>query len=118
MIWIRKFCMLEFTGGCHCGNISVVYKTTISAKDTVPRACQCSFCRKHATRALSDPSGQLAITITDPARLGRLAAKRGFATPERVIDLTAAEAGEPQASGVLRQGPRPRSEPQASGVLR
>ena len=63
--------MLEFKGGCHCGNISVVYKTTTSAKDAVPRACQCSFCRKHATRALSDPSGHVAITITDPARLGR-----------------------------------------------
>ena len=63
--------MLEFKGGCHCGNISVVYKTTIAAEDAVPRACQCAFCRKHATRALSDPSGQVAITITDAAGLSR-----------------------------------------------
>ena len=63
--------MLKFKGSCHCGNISVVYITTISAKEAVPRACQCSFCRKHATRALSDPSGQLTIYITDPACLGR-----------------------------------------------
>ena len=63
--------MLEFKGGCHCGNISVAYKTTISAKDAKPRSCQCSFCRKHATRAVSDPSGHVAITITDPTRLSR-----------------------------------------------
>ena len=63
--------MLEFKGGCHCGNISVVYKTRIPSKDALPRACQCSFCRKHATRALSDPLGHLAITIADPTCLGR-----------------------------------------------
>ena len=63
--------MFEFKGDCHCKNISVLYKTTISAKDTVPRSCQCSFCRKHATRALSDPSGHIAITITDSALLRR-----------------------------------------------
>jgi hypothetical protein len=66
-----EFLMLEFKGGCHCGNISVIYKTTIPAEDAVPRACQCSFCRKHATRGLSDPMGEIAITVTDPARLGR-----------------------------------------------
>ena len=63
--------MPEFKGGCHCGNISVVYQTTIAANDAVPSNCQCSFCRKHATRGLSDPKGQLAITVTDPGRLGR-----------------------------------------------
>ena len=63
--------MPEFQGGCHCGNISVVYTTAIAAEDAVPRACQCSFCRKHWTRALSDPDGILAITVTDAGRLGR-----------------------------------------------
>ena len=63
--------MHAFNGGCHCGNISVVYQTAIAAKDAVPRACQCSFCRKHATRALSDPNGDLAISVDDAGRLGR-----------------------------------------------
>ena len=63
--------MLKFKGACHCGNISVIYKTSIPPKDAKPRACQCSFCRKHSTRALSDPLGHLAITIADSACLGR-----------------------------------------------
>jgi len=63
--------MLQFKGGCHCGNISIVYKTTISPKDAVLRSCQCSFCRKHATRAVSDPLGNVAITVTNSVRLSR-----------------------------------------------
>jgi len=55
--------MDEMKGGCHCGNISVSYSTAVAPEDARPRACQCSFCRKHQSRAVSDPDGKLEITI-------------------------------------------------------
>ena len=63
--------MHEFHGCCHCGNLEVDYKTTIAAKDATVRACQCSFCRKHDARAISDPAGTIEITVHDPALLQR-----------------------------------------------
>lgn len=63
--------MTDHHGGCHCGNISVTFSTDKDPKEIVPRACQCSFCRKHSTRALSDPAGHIAIQVKDPAALGR-----------------------------------------------
>ncbi len=63
--------MQELRGGCHCGNIRVVYKTAMAPEDTQPRACQCAFCRKHNTAAISDPSGDLEITVKDADLLSR-----------------------------------------------
>jgi hypothetical protein len=61
----------ELKGGCHCGNIAVTYRTAVAPEDATPRACQCSFCRKHDTRAVSDPKGSLGITVRDPTALNR-----------------------------------------------
>ncbi len=58
-------------GGCHCGNIGIVYRTEVSPAATKVRACQCSLCRKHAARAVSDPEGQAEITVRDAAALRR-----------------------------------------------
>ncbi len=63
--------MHHFHGGCHCGAIAVEYQTGIAPEETTPRACQCSFCRKHDARALSDPAGRLIITVHDETRLER-----------------------------------------------
>lgn len=63
--------MHELHGGCHCGNVRVVYRTTVAPEAAVPRACQCSFCRKHNTRTVSDPSGDLTITVRDRDQLSR-----------------------------------------------
>jgi len=63
--------MGEHKGGCHCGNIRVVYRTGVAPAKAVVRACQCSFCRKHATRAVSDPAGSLAIAVGDESLLSR-----------------------------------------------
>jgi len=63
--------MHELTGGCHCGNITVLYKTGIAPEDASPRACQCSFCRKHNTAAVSDNSGDLTIRVSDADKLNR-----------------------------------------------
>ena len=63
--------MHQFEGSCHCGNIRVVYRTAVAPEDAKPRACQCSFCRKHNTRAVSDPQGRLEIAVSDGSRLLR-----------------------------------------------
>ena len=36
-----------------------------------PRECDCSFCRAHATRCVSDPAGRAAVFVADPERLVR-----------------------------------------------
>ncbi|MEM8743339.1 MAG: aldehyde-activating protein [Pseudomonadota bacterium] len=63
--------MNELKGGCHCGNISVLYRTGVSPEDAIPRACQCDFCRKHTSSAVSDPAGDLAIRVQDGGLLNR-----------------------------------------------
>lgn len=63
--------MTEHKGGCHCGNITVTFTTAKDPAEIVPRACQCSFCRKHATRALSDNAGHIHLQIKDGGQLGR-----------------------------------------------
>ncbi len=61
----------ELKGGCHCGNLTVLYKTTQMPEDAKTRACDCSFCRKHNTQAVSDPSGDLEISVADADLLNR-----------------------------------------------
>ena len=63
--------MNELKGGCHCGNIAVLYKTAVAPEEASPRACQCAFCRKHNTSAVSDPQGHLTISVRDADRLSR-----------------------------------------------
>lgn len=58
-----------YLGGCHCENIRIEYSSSIFPSDTEVRECQCSFCRKHGTRAIADPSGSLVIKITKPAEV-------------------------------------------------
>jgi hypothetical protein len=60
--------MTNFAGRCHCGNIEVNFETAHEAEALAVRACDCSFCRRHGMRAVSDPEGSIAITIHDPAR--------------------------------------------------
>jgi hypothetical protein len=35
------------------------------------RACQCSFCRGHGARTISDPNGSVTFRVADPAKLTR-----------------------------------------------
>ena len=63
--------MSQYTGGCHCGNIKVSFETEIAPEDFIPRACQCRFCRKHSTRALSDPAGWINLQVHSEADLNR-----------------------------------------------
>jgi hypothetical protein len=58
-------------GACHCGAIGFVYRTAIAPADWNIRACQCGFCRSHATLTASDPAGSLEFTARDRDRLQR-----------------------------------------------
>lgn len=53
--------METYRGKCHCGAIEVVYETAVSIERWAPRACQCSFCRKHGARTVTDARGVLSI---------------------------------------------------------
>ncbi len=62
---------MRHDGGCHCGAIRLSYESAIPPEATEVRACLCSFCRKHASRAVSDPAGRLTVILRDPAALRR-----------------------------------------------
>jgi hypothetical protein len=59
-------------GRCHCGAIELSFETD---RPLAPRACQCSFCRKHGARSVSDPDGRAAIASTAEPRLYRFASR-------------------------------------------
>jgi len=63
--------MAKRTGGCHCGNIKVEFETDLAPEAFEPRACQCSFCRQHQSRAVSDPAGRLSIVVENRELLSR-----------------------------------------------
>jgi len=68
-----------FEGECHCGAIGYVYLTAIAPESWNVRACQCSFCRAHAVRTTSDPSGSVQFTerlrgALHPYRFGQMTA--------------------------------------------
>lgn len=57
---------MEHRGSCHCGAIHILFET---AKPLAPRACQCSFCRRHGARSVSDPDGAATLSLAvDPIR--------------------------------------------------
>jgi hypothetical protein len=45
-------------GSCHCGALRIEFR---SSRPLRPRACDCSFCRKHGVRSVSDADGQASI---------------------------------------------------------
>lgn len=53
--------MIEYRGSCHCGALRLSYRSTVPPAEAEVRACQCSFCRRHGSRAISDPGGHAAI---------------------------------------------------------
>jgi len=48
-------------GKCHCGRIEVDFETAIPPAQLQVRACQCSFCRRHGAKTVTDPNGRLII---------------------------------------------------------
>lgn len=53
--------MLAYSGGCHCGALSLTFETAVAPAKLERRACQCSFCRAHGVVSVSDPDGALRI---------------------------------------------------------
>ena len=58
-----------YTGGCDCGNITVDMELTIDPASYQPRACDCSFCRKHGAAYVTDANGKVAISVKDKSEL-------------------------------------------------
>jgi len=66
---------MDHDGGCHCGNLRVHLRLTRPAAASALRSCQCSFCRAHATRTVSDPDGLFEVwaadwSLVEPYRFG------------------------------------------------
>jgi hypothetical protein len=57
---------MKYGGGCHCGAIAISFESAVAPAETEVRACLCSFCRRHGSRAVSDPAGHLTVTLKDP----------------------------------------------------
>jgi len=60
---------MKYTGGCHCGSIEIEFATTRGPSEIEVRACQCSFCLKHNSRAVADPEGRAVIRAVTPAHV-------------------------------------------------
>jgi hypothetical protein len=54
-------------GQCHCGQIEVSFETAIPVDKLEVRACQCSFCRRHGAKTVTDPNGHLTISAPQGA---------------------------------------------------
>lgn len=66
-------------GGCHCGRVAFEALLTRPLPDYVPRACDCSFCRKHGAAWLSDADGLLAVHLRgEPVRYRQGSAQAEF----------------------------------------
>ena len=61
----------SYEGSCHCGAIGWTYRTELDPSRWPVRSCQCSFCRRHATRCTSDPAGSAEFSIADAEALHR-----------------------------------------------
>jgi hypothetical protein len=60
-----------FEGRCHCGAIGFAFRTSQPPARWTVRACQCSFCRAHGARTVSDPTGSVTFRFTELAKLRR-----------------------------------------------
>lgn len=54
-------------GSCHCGRLRIEFSTGQDPTGFTPRACDCSFCRKHGAAYVSDPAGQLSVSVREDA---------------------------------------------------
>jgi hypothetical protein len=63
--------MPTFEGQCHCGALAFRFRTALPHERWQVRACQCSFCRRHAALSTSDPGGRLEFLIKEADALQR-----------------------------------------------
>jgi hypothetical protein len=63
--------MHRYQGGCHCGNLALVFEASAPLEMLGLRADQCSFCRAHGARNSSDPNGTILLSVRDAGALIR-----------------------------------------------
>jgi hypothetical protein len=63
--------LMNYSGICHCGNISVEFVTEFPASKLELRRCVCSFCIKHGAITATDPQGSVKITIASEKNLSQ-----------------------------------------------
>lgn len=56
----------KIESSCHCGNIKLVFHTDKLVQDFIPRTCQCSHCRSHGAKWISDPQGEVRLKFKSP----------------------------------------------------
>ncbi|WP_422365763.1 GFA family protein [Pelagibius sp.] len=56
---------MRHKGGCHCGALEIEFESDVEPAAMEVRACACTFCRKHQSRAVSDPDGAVRLTVRD-----------------------------------------------------
>lgn len=54
-------------GACHCGQVEVAFETALPLDRIEVRACQCSFCRSHGAKTVTDSTGSLTISAPSGA---------------------------------------------------
>jgi hypothetical protein len=92
-------------GRCHCGNIELAFATSIDPQEIEIRACQCSFCRKHGSRAAADAAGMLSLFVADETQVSRY--RFGLETAEYWVCracgvyVAAITTGESQPRGIV-----------------
>ena len=57
----------RFEGSCHCGAVTFTFETAVPPARWQTRACQCTFCRRHAARTISDHEGSVAFRVDEAA---------------------------------------------------
>lgn len=73
----------RLSGACHCGAIRLELTLARPPEEEVAGACQCSFCRKHNARTVSDPKAQARLLVHEPTELQRY--RFGLAASEVVL---------------------------------
>lgn len=73
----------QHEGGCHCGNVTLVFGTDTPPESVRVRECACSFCRKHGVRSITDTAGEVSISIRKPGDVVRY--RFGLKTAEFLV---------------------------------
>ena len=67
----RTFDLNTEQASCHCGNISAEVAFTNVLSAYTPRACDCDFCIKNGAAYISDPNGELTLSIKNSSEVAR-----------------------------------------------
>ncbi len=62
---------MRYEGSCHCGAIRLRLTLSWPPGEAPVRACDCSFCRAHGARTVTDPSGSVEIDLKDAPTVHR-----------------------------------------------